>query len=140
MWTLTDGECGKVGVLLKSKASVSIVVVGAYFEANVRLCRASLADGYGLSGSVVRNRSSSFGVGLPFVRSFREAKTDFSEELLLGFNRSLLLLKSVALLKLSFGVVGLDADFKTPLLTFELLPPGCLLEPPEVLEVFMLGI
>lgn len=47
-----------MGVLLKSKASVSIVVVGAYFEAKVRLCRASLADGYGLSGSVVRNRSS----------------------------------------------------------------------------------
>lgn len=58
MWTLTDGECGNVGVLLKSRASVSMVVVGAYLDANVRLCRASLADGYGFKGSVVRNKSS----------------------------------------------------------------------------------
>lgn len=58
MCTLTEGEWGNAGALLKSKASVSMVVVGAYFEAKVRLCRASLADGYGLSGSVVRNKSS----------------------------------------------------------------------------------
>lgn len=83
-------------------------------------------------------------MGLPLPRSFREANIDFSDELLLGFNRSLVRLKSVALLEPVLGeVVGLDMDLGRVLGTFELLPlllPSGLLELLEVLELFVLGL